>query len=79
MRALVTGASRGGIGGAVCRRLAGDAAASGDPLTLTFSTTGRSGGDELLTEELTSAGARAVRARRPRRRGIFRHAGPAGD
>ena len=60
MRALVTGASRGGIGGAVCRRLARDAAASGDPLTLTFSTTGRSGGDELLTEELTSAGARAL-------------------
>jgi glucose 1-dehydrogenase len=60
MRALVTGASRGGIGGAVCRRLARDAVASGERLTLTFSTTGKSDsdGDKLLAEELASAGAR---------------------
>ena len=58
MRALVTGASRGGIGGAVCLRLARDAAAFGQPLALTFSTTGRRGGDDLLAEELTQEGAR---------------------
>jgi NAD(P)-dependent dehydrogenase (short-subunit alcohol dehydrogenase family) len=56
MKALVTGASEG-IGGAVCRGLAAQAAASGDTLSITLHTSGRKGPPQALRDELVAGGA----------------------
>ena len=53
-RILVTGASHGGIGGAVCRRLAADAAGRGTQARITISATGAS---MALAAELLDLGA----------------------
>jgi NAD(P)-dependent dehydrogenase (short-subunit alcohol dehydrogenase family) len=58
----VTGASRGGIGGAVCRRLAADAAARGERARIAISATGADQGFAELAFELdglADVGARA--------------------
>jgi NAD(P)-dependent dehydrogenase (short-subunit alcohol dehydrogenase family) len=57
MRVLVTGASHGGIGGAVCRRLARNAARRGEVIALTISTTDRGSGSDLLAAELRELGS----------------------
>ncbi len=56
MRALVTGASYGGIGGAICHRLAGDAAQRGERLSIAISATGRQPGFANLAGELETLG-----------------------
>ena len=60
MRAMVTGASIDGIGGAICRKLAHDAAARGERARIAACTTGtRSNGLELIAE-LHELGADAI-------------------
>jgi len=56
-RILVTGASRGGIGGAVCRRLIADAAARGAPPRITISATGAAPDLDVLAADLEGLGA----------------------
>jgi NAD(P)-dependent dehydrogenase (short-subunit alcohol dehydrogenase family) len=53
----VTGASHGGIGGAICRRLASDALARGYRARVTISATGASPGFAVLAEDLRWLGA----------------------
>ena len=60
MRALVTGASHGGIGGAICRRLAFDAAAAGEPACITISATDDKPELKLLADELADLGAEVL-------------------
>lgn len=60
MRALVTGASLGGIGGAVCLRLADDAARRRTTLRVMVTATGRNPGLNTLVEELRLKGADAT-------------------
>lgn len=60
MRALVTGASHGGIGGAICRRFAHDAVQHGDRLSIAISATGRQPGLDQLAVELKALDAAVV-------------------
>ncbi len=53
----MTGASRGGIGGAICRRLAADAAARGERARIVISATGRALGFRPLEYDLKELGA----------------------
>ncbi|OLL19273.1 MULTISPECIES: SDR family NAD(P)-dependent oxidoreductase [unclassified Rhodococcus (in: high G+C Gram-positive bacteria)] len=57
MRALVTGASHGGIGGAICRRMVSDALTRDEVATLVLSATGGDRGLRTLAEELRGMGA----------------------
>ncbi len=57
MRALVTGASREGIGGAICLRLARDAAQQGVPIWVTISARGSNPDFQVLANDLASLGA----------------------
>lgn len=57
MRALITGASFGGIGGAVCERIARDAAATGVRAKIVACATGGRAGLSDLVEKLRSIGA----------------------
>ncbi|WP_102227125.1 SDR family NAD(P)-dependent oxidoreductase [Acidimangrovimonas sediminis] len=59
MRILVTGASDG-IGGAVCRQLAREAAEAGRQATMVLTTTGRNGPPDRLATELEATGARCL-------------------
>lgn len=59
-RILVTGASRGGIGGAVCRRLAGDAAGRDARARIVISATGASPGLGELAGELLDLGTEVM-------------------
>ena len=56
----MTGASRGGIGGAVCRRLASDAAARGEPARIAISATGSRAGFHELAYDLMDLGANVL-------------------
>jgi len=60
MRALVTGASIGGIGGEICRKLAKDALAKGESAKIAACTTGTTSDVHDLVAELRAAGADAV-------------------
>ena len=53
----MTGASHGGIGGAICRRLAANAARYGEGCYVTISATGDSPGFEMLIDDLEELGA----------------------
>jgi glucose 1-dehydrogenase len=55
----VTGASNGGIGGAICHRLAEDAERRGDKLRIVLSATGRQPGLTTLLEDLQRRGVEA--------------------
>jgi len=57
MRALVTGASHGGIGGAIARRLVRDAQARRETASVVLATAGASPGLKLLAEDLEELGA----------------------
>jgi len=58
MRAIVTGASLGGIGGETCLRLAKDCAARGEQASLVISATGARKEFEDLKTQITATGAK---------------------
>jgi glucose 1-dehydrogenase len=60
MRALVTGVSQGGFGGALCVRLARDALARGQSVHIAASATGLKPGLTAVVDQLTAMGARAT-------------------
>lgn len=60
MRALVTGGSYGSIGGAICLRLAHDAAMRGEHFAIAVASTGARPTVHELIQELENAGANAV-------------------
>ncbi|OGA51044.1 MAG: hypothetical protein A3F74_13080 [Betaproteobacteria bacterium RIFCSPLOWO2_12_FULL_62_58] len=57
MRALVTGASHGGIGGAICIKLAKDALARGEPAKIAMCATGKNPRLKDLVAEMKDIGA----------------------
>ncbi len=60
MRAIVTGASIGGIGGEICRKLAKDAVARGQRARIAACTTGGTSDVHDLVAELRALGADAI-------------------
>ncbi len=60
MRALVTGTSHGGIGGAICDRLARDAVQRGEQLSIAISATGHRPGLDQLAVELKALDAAVI-------------------
>lgn len=60
MRALVTGAAAGGIGGAICVRLARDALSQGAPARIVACATGTNPASAALAAELRSMGAEVL-------------------
>lgn len=60
MRALITGAGHGGIGGATCVRLARDAQAKGESTKLVLCSTGKRGALATLVDELRDLGAETL-------------------
>lgn len=60
MRALVTGAASGGIGGAVCTRLARDAMAQGRPARIVACATGTHPAAHALVAELQAMGVEVL-------------------
>lgn len=60
MRAIVTGASLGGIGGAICERLARDAQKKGEQASIVISATGKRPELQTLVRDLEVLGARVL-------------------